>query len=197
MGLDMYLYEEKYISRHKSLAESYDTYRTEFEVASQILNLAGLRAEVDGGVTVQATVMYWRKANQIHNWFVTNVDERAQEERTYVSREQLIELRDTCQEVLDKTELEPGKIHAGTSWSGGDRVERFEDGMVIANPEVAESLLPTTSGFFFGSTDYNEWYLKDLQATIEGIDLALANQAVKVIDGKEYHSTEFYYYASW
>jgi hypothetical protein len=106
-------------------------------------------------------------------------------------------LRDTCQEVLDKTELEPGKIHAGTSWSGGDRVERFEDGMVIANPEVAESLLPTTSGFFFGSTDYNEWYLKDLQATIEGIDLALANQAVKVIDGKEYHSTEFYYYASW
>ena len=189
MGLDMYLYEEKYISRFKSLAESHDTYQAEFEIASQVLNLAGLQSEVDGGVTVQATVMYWRKANQIHNWFVTNVSWACSEERTYVSREQLMELRDTCQEVLDRTEMEPGKIHAGTTWSADKgQVKHFEDGEVIANPEVAQELLPTTAGFFFGSTDYNQYYLQDLRDTIEGIDRVLANQAP---------DSEFYYYASW
>jgi len=37
---------------------------------------------------------------------------------------------------------------------------------VIANPELAEQLLPTGSGFFFGSTNYDEYYFGDLNDTI-------------------------------
>ena len=32
------------------------------------------------------------------------------------------------------------------------------------------SLLPTQSGFFFGSTDYDEYYFDDLNLTVEALD---------------------------
>ena len=38
---------------------------------------------------------------------------------------------------------------------------------VIETPLLAAKLLPTQSGFFFGSTDYDEWYIQDLKDTID------------------------------
>lgn len=38
---------------------------------------------------------------------------------------------------------------------------------VLADHSLAEKLLPTQSGFFFGSTDYNEWYFKDVEDVLE------------------------------
>lgn len=40
----------------------------------------------------------------------------------------------------------------------------------VLNGSVAEELLPTTSGFFFGSTQYDEWYYKDVENTISIIE---------------------------
>ena len=34
---------------------------------------------------------------------------------------------------------------------------------VLDNHELADEMLPTTGGFFFGSTDYNEWYFNDVE----------------------------------
>lgn len=34
---------------------------------------------------------------------------------------------------------------------------------VMADHSLAQELLPTRSGFFFGSTDYDDWYYKDLE----------------------------------
>ena len=34
---------------------------------------------------------------------------------------------------------------------------------VLADNSLAEDLLPTRSGFFFGSTDYDEWYIEDVK----------------------------------
>ena len=34
---------------------------------------------------------------------------------------------------------------------------------VLKDHSKAEELLPTMSGFFFGSTDYNEYYFKDVE----------------------------------
>lgn len=39
-----------------------------------------------------------------------------------------------------------------------DRCER-----VLKDHKLATELLPTQSGFFFGSTDYNEWYFNDVK----------------------------------
>jgi len=35
---------------------------------------------------------------------------------------------------------------------------------VLADHSLADELLPTQSGFFFGSTDYDEWYFKNVEA---------------------------------
>ena len=39
--------------------------------------------------------------------------------------------------------------------------------------EVAEELLPTTSGFFFGDTSYDEWYMKDIAKTLSIVEETL------------------------
>jgi len=54
----------------------------------------------------------------------------------YVSREQLIKLKQLCEEVL-------------------------------ANRDRAATLLPSASGFFFGSTDYDQYYYDDLETTVQ------------------------------
>ena len=42
-------------------------------------------------------IMYWRKANAIHNWFVVNCQKGVDEcQRTYIERSQLVELKDAC-----------------------------------------------------------------------------------------------------
>ena len=42
-----------------------------------------------------------------------------------------------------------------------DIIERCKK--VLADHSLAEELLPTTDGFFFGSTDYNDWYFHDVE----------------------------------
>jgi hypothetical protein len=134
MGLDMYLNAERYLWSHVDV----DT-----TLSENIGQLVGLPA--DGRIkTITVEAGYWRKANQIHNWFVANVQEGKDEcQESHVSREQLKELREVCQKVLD-------------------------------NNELAEQLLPTKEGFFFGGKDYDQWYFDDLKETIEVIDNALA-----------------------
>jgi len=134
MGLDMYLNAERYLWGYNE---------GDKELGDNIGQLVGLPANSNvKTITVEAG--YWRKSNQIHNWFVQNVQDGVDEcQEAYVSREQLKELRDTCQKVLD-------------------------------NHELAEQLLPTIGGFFFGGTDYDKWYFDDLEDTIKIIDSALA-----------------------
>ncbi len=111
---------------------------------------------------VEEEVMYWRKANQIHNWFVKNVQGGKDDCETYdVSRGDLKMLLSDCEKVLEASKLIKGKIQNG--FMNGEPV--MEDGEYIEDPTVAQQLLPTTQGFFFGSTDYDEWYYKDVKDT--------------------------------
>jgi len=148
MGLDMYLNAERYLW---DFGENGDK-----ELAENIGQLLGL--PVDRKVkTIKVEAGYWRKANQIHNWFVQNVQEGKDEcQNSYVSREQLTELRETCQKVLD-------------------------------NHDLAETLLPTASGFFFGGSEYDAWYFSDLEDTIK-----IINDALKLPD-----QWDFNYRSSW
>jgi hypothetical protein len=61
---------------------------------------------------------------------------------------------------------------------------------LVVNGDVEpERFLPTQAGFFFGATDYDEWYEQDLKLTIKQID-----KATKDIKN-DY--AEFIYQASW
>lgn len=140
MGLDMYLHAKRYLSGFNE---------TDKEIVSTI------KAERIKGMDVlgdpkyiECEAMYWRKANQIHKWFVDNVQEGNDDcGNYYVSWEQLKALHDLCEAVLlDRTR--------------------------------AEELLPSKSGFFFGETAYDDGYFADitytqtrLQALVESKDL--------------------------
>ena len=59
---------------------------------------------------------------------------------------------------------------------------------IYENTEKLEKLFPTTGGFFFGDTEYDEYYLKKVERTI--VDL---KKALEDFDD----SWEFYYSSSW
>ena len=113
----------------------------------------------DGSLTA---VAYWRKANAIHGWFVRNVQDGIDEcQESKVSREELTALLDICLEIADEVKTIEGKVKNGAIYQDQQWVDKYEDGLVITNPELCSRLLPTVSGFFFGSTDYNNWYLEN------------------------------------
>jgi hypothetical protein len=71
-----------------------------------------------------------------------------------------------------------------------EHLERLQDLclQVIDNPALAEELLPTQGGFFFGSTEYDEWYMDSIKETHDKLSQLLA----KIPDG-----WSFKYQASW
>lgn len=173
MGLDMYLRASKYVSGYEYRGEEAgEEYR-------KLVRLFGVSKFVDPetpSATVQFTVAYWRKANQIHQWFVDNVGGGVDECKPYyVTREQLLELRDLCQRVIEASKLMPGEVHTGTVYDAEhpEGAVQMAPGQIVEDPRVAHELLPTQEGFFFGGTDYDEWYLRDLQDTVKQINRAL------------------------
>jgi hypothetical protein len=51
----------------------------------------------------------------------------------------------------------------------------------------AEQLLPTQSGFFYGGTEYDEWYFTDIDNTIKIIEECLEDE----------NADDFEYSSSW
>ena len=108
-------------------------------------------------ISVEMKVGQWRKSNQIHQYFVDNCQGGEDDCRLQYVR------RDKLEELLDLCK------------------------QVLADHSKAEELLPTQSGFFFGNTEYNEYYYSDLSDTVEMLENCL-----KIGD-----DWEFYYQSSW
>ena len=124
-------------------------------------------------------VAYWRKANSVHNYFVTKV----------IKNEDLEDLYNIVIKVLDNIELIDGKVHNGDFYNGFKFVPNYEEGKVIKDSTICKELLPTVSGFFFGSTDYDEFYYDDLVHTKK-----ILEKILNEVDFDKYH---VYYWASW
>lgn len=107
---------------------------------------------------------YWRKANAIHNWIVENVANG----------------EDECQEI---------------ALSRGDLLSLRADCLsVLQDSSLAEEILPTSSGFFFGSQEYGEYYFQCLKNTIEIIDNTIVD-ADDLPSGV--YEPSYIYQASW
>lgn len=152
MGLDMYLRAEKYVSgygiKHEQgeLREEAAEFRALLEQEKDPAAKEAATLVQFPSARVQFTVAYWRKANQIHSWFVRECQNGVDEcQLTHVSREKLQELREVCLRVL-----------------------------ASKDQEVAEDLLAPQGGFFFGPVEYDEWYWQGLKETVEQLDRVLA-----------------------
>lgn len=113
-----------------------------------------------GSVRIAEEVAYWRKANAIHRWFVDNVQDGVDD--CCVHRELTRSDLETLRDIAHK---------------------------VLINPEFADELLPTQSGFFFGDTQYDEWYFEDIQNTITQIN--------KILESTDFNTEALYYVSSW
>ena len=136
-------------------------------------------------------VGYWRKANHIHSWFVDNVQDGVDDcdYHNEVTETTLHRLLNACMFVLESCKLVEGKINDGYEYVDGERVPILVDGKYVENTSVAEELLPTTSGFFFGGTNYDEWYVRDIKKTIQIIR--------NVLDTTDFETHMVYYVSSW
>lgn len=187
MGLDMYLNRKIYIGanyKHRNITGTIDLYEEGKPIPIRLNQVSEITLQVG----------YWRKANAIHKWFVNNVQNGVDKgQESFVTKKQLIKLRDLCQQVLAASQVGEGIVVNGYSASnGGPFLPNLEQGQVILNREVADKLLPTSGGFFFGSTDYDQWYLENLKETVRIIDAAL-QQA----EEDDYGYPHFTYQASW
>lgn len=119
---------------------------------------------------VREEVGYWNKANHIHKWFVDNVQDGVGDCGEYYVTE------DDLRALLAACEE------------------------VIANPRRAGEILPTQSVSFFGATEYDEWYTKDVEDTVRIVKDALSIGSVAEIKLSEedcYISVWYEYHSSW
>ena len=183
MGLDMYLTRETYVKNweHMKAQEKHKITITKAGKAT------GIKPERVSYITEE--IGCWRKANAIHKWFVDNVQDGKDDCRTaHVSREKLEELLDVCKKVAKASKLVDGKIENGYSFEGNKLIPNMVDEKLIEDASVAKELLCTTEGFFFGNTDYNEYYLENVKYTIKMLEGVLAEKDEAMGD-YEYHSS--------
>ena len=141
MGLDMFLKRKKYIGGNYA----FNNVEGIIDVTSR-----GKKIPIDLKKVsyIDEEIGYWRKANAIHKWFVDNVQEGNDDCKNYeVSIEELEKLLKLCESIKEKAKID-------------------DEGNIINAEEIA-SILPTESGFFFGSTDYDKYYMEDIDYTIK------------------------------
>lgn len=173
MGLDMYLYARKYVSGVNYGRDGDGGFQVllnrELDTIIEPLGLNRKDLDQDTpSAIIGVKVLQWRKANHIHNWFVDNVQDGEDNCKDhYVSREKLEELLSTLGEVLD--------IHYDRH--NGD-------------PDITvEDLLPTAEGFFFGGTEYDDYYWSEVERTYEEVNALLNNE--------KFNNFDFEYSSSW
>lgn len=176
MELDMYV-----TIRHKDTQSKLDAYKAwenkysyeEYErlTDEQKEEYCNSEPEYDGDMYGKQ-LMYWRKANQIHNWFVQNCQGGVDDcERYVITVADLIKLKELCEKILTMTEMRKDMRYL----SFGAREKEEVDILYLTDEGVkfASEHLPTRAGYFFGSTEYDDCYVWDLENTVEQINAAL------------------------
>ena len=173
MGLDMYVN-----IRHKDTQSKLDVYKAweqkysyeEFQrlTEEQKEEYRNSEPEYDENMYGKE-LMYWRKANQIHNWFVQNCQNGVDDCEYYaITVADLLKLKEVCEKILTMTEKR--KAMRYTSYSATEKEEVDVLYLTPEGVEYASEHLPSRGGFFFGSTEYDDWYVLQLKDTVEQIN---------------------------
>lgn len=127
-----------------------------------------IEKKYSGRYRIIEEVGYWRKANQIHNWFVENVQDGIDDcsYHNEVTKEILEELLDICQRVLNSCKLIKDKIQNGYTYENGKLIPIMED------------------GFY-----YDQYYVDNIKETIDII--------TTVLETTDFETQMIYYVSSW
>ena len=163
MGLDMYFYARK--TTYKSFSK-----QDEPDSAGEANYPEDLKTFSDyiydrNFKSVQTEtryqIGYFRKFNALHSYIVKTFADGI----------------DNCQDIiLYKEDVE--------------QIKKVLDNVLKANTEEkAKDILPTQSGFFFGSTDYDEFYFEDVKDA--------ADLMQNLLDNFDFEKYQVIYEASW
>lgn len=136
---------------------------------------------------VTQCVTQWRKANQIHNYFVNVVGDCEDDCKPIpVEKEDIEKLLGICKEILEKLKTTVNNdalywkiVSFDAEWKAPAKLAR-----------QCEEMLPTQDGFFFGSTEYDAGYFFDLDFTVRNL-----SRVLKEWDADD--KWEYQYVASW
>lgn len=172
MGLDMY-------AARKVFVKNWSTVPAEKRYSVQITQggkpVPGIQSERIASVDEE--VMYWRKANHIHAWFVDNVQDGKDDCGEYfVAWEKLEDLLRVCEEVLRNSVLLEQKCSPECNVDHDCDIAKGERRKIIGDYSAAKALLPTRGGFFFGTTEYGEDYFSDVLETRDWIKAMLRDK---------------------
>lgn len=138
-------------------------------------------------IGIEIDVAYWRKFNALHSWFVNNCANGVDDCRpVYVSEDTLVELVGVLRnvkEILDNTKLVAKKIKGYNNQEYDVQVYECEEKII--------ELFPPQSGFFFGSTQIDEYYKEEVDRTLELLEKELKENEENNL------SCDYYYEASW
>lgn len=164
MGLDMYFYARK--STYKSFSKwdkpdraDETNYPEDLKTFSDYIYDRNFKS-VETEIRYQ--IGYFRKFNALHSYIVKTFAEGI----------------DNCQDIiLYKEDVEQIKKVLDDVLNAHQRVEK------------AKELLPTQSGFFFGGTDYDEFYFEDVKDA--------ADLMQNFLDNFDFEKYQLVYRASW
>lgn len=152
-------------------------------------------ATINSVMDAMEEVGYWRKANQIHGWFVENVQGGVDDCGYYkVSKQDVEDLLSLCNQVLnifEKATPELGKVMIGSQLIDGVWEPIYKSGTVYKNLDVEtiKELLPPVDGFFFGKTEIDETYKEKIEDTV--------NILTNILDNFDFENNYLLYSASW
>lgn len=133
------------------------------------------------------TLVQFRKVNFIQKFFKDKY-EVPNNKHVCITKEDLQELADLCEQVMDKFE----------EWDGAKEALDSDDQVEPPKhiQEYAEALLPTCEGFFFGSTDYDRWYFNDVKDVLKTVGKIIqeVEDTYEVEDADDY---QLFYRARW
>ena len=193
MGLDMYI--------HKTVHKYGDS--------NNIDDLTYDKFGRTNSYDLTTTVGYWRKANAIHRYFVKNFGDGVDESQDmYITTDDLKNLIGVCENVIkvfvgkklvlnktpENTEGVADEVTITEDWlkDNWEKLFSYDLAEALTEDEVKsiDDILPTQSGFFFGSTDYDVGYLYDIVKTVYMLDDIIAND-------KPEEYAQYTYYGSW
>jgi len=167
MGLDMYLYARKYISKNDYSDRENIKVIPEYQAMESFAPKDLTKYSSFGGISVTYPVGYWRKANAVHGWFVNVLADGVDEcQEIPIDRSYFEILKNSCEIVISSDKDDMAEV-------------------------AADHGLEPTNGFFFGGSDIDEYYIQDLKDTI-----TIIKHIFSVIPHGD-HEWQFIYQASW
>ena len=94
-----------------------------------------------------------------------------------IGRDKLEELRKVTKEIVRMKPVVHRVKAVILPYGGGLGPAQEEDEYSEADKRRCAEILPTQSGFFFGSTDYDTWYFHDVKEVYNWVDEVLDNLA--------------------